>query len=295
MKTSPPGSWPAASIPATSISSAASFESRSGAKPPSSPTAVARPRSDSVPLSAWKTSVPTRSASEKLEAPAGTTMNSWKSTLLSAWAPPLRTFIIGTGRTLAPVPPRWRQSGSPASAAAARATASETPRIALAPRRDLFGVPSSSISVWSIAPCSAARAPTSALAMSSLTFATAFETPLPAQASPPSRSSVASNSPVEAPEGTAARPVAPVSSVTSTSTVGLPRESRIWRPCMRSIAPMSRETLAARLLHPLPDRAHVGDRLGLLVAEDVRVAADEFLVEALDDCREVALAALLEQ
>jgi len=24
-------------------------------------------------------------------------MNSWKSTLLSAWAPPLSTFIIGTG------------------------------------------------------------------------------------------------------------------------------------------------------------------------------------------------------
>ena len=26
-------------------------------------------------------------------------MNSWKSTELSAWAPPLRTFIIGTGST----------------------------------------------------------------------------------------------------------------------------------------------------------------------------------------------------
>ena len=28
-------------------------------------------------------------------------MNSWKSTELSAWAPPLSTFIIGTGSTLA--------------------------------------------------------------------------------------------------------------------------------------------------------------------------------------------------
>jgi hypothetical protein len=28
-------------------------------------------------------------------------MNSWKSIELSACAPPLRTFIIGTGRTLA--------------------------------------------------------------------------------------------------------------------------------------------------------------------------------------------------
>ena len=33
------------------------------------------------------------------------TMNSWKSTLLSAWAPPLRTFIIGTGSTWALAPP----------------------------------------------------------------------------------------------------------------------------------------------------------------------------------------------
>ena len=40
---------------------------------------------------------------------------------------------------------------------------------------------------------------------------------------------MASNSPVEAPDGTAARPVAPELSATSTSTVGLPRLSRIWR------------------------------------------------------------------
>ena len=133
-------------------------------------------------------------------------MNSWKSTLLSAWAPPLSTFIIGTGRVVASAPPRKRYRGSPASAAAARATASETPRIALAPSRDLLGVPSRSIRVRSMAPCSVARAPTSAPAMSRLTLATAFATPLPPQASPPSRSSVASNSPVEAPEGTAARP-----------------------------------------------------------------------------------------
>ena len=56
--------------------------------------------------------------------------------------------------------------------------------------------------------------------------------PCRAQASPPSRSSTASNSPVEAPEGTAASPRAPDSRATSTSTVGLPRESRIWRAWM---------------------------------------------------------------
>ena len=132
-------------MPLTSICSASSLEPRSGAKPPSSPPAVPRPASCSVFFSAWKTSAPMRRHSENEAAPAGTTMNSWKSTLLSACAPPLRTFIIGTGRTRASAPPRWRHSGWPASAAAACATASDTPRIALAPRRDLFSVPSSSI------------------------------------------------------------------------------------------------------------------------------------------------------
>ena len=45
----------------------------------------------------------------------------------------------------------------------------------------------------------------------------------------PSRSSTASWMPVEAPDGTAARKV-PLCVVTSASTVGLPRESTIWRP-----------------------------------------------------------------
>src|SRR5262245_48676188 len=70
-----------------------------------------------------------------------------------------------------------------------------------------------------------------ALAMMRLTLPTAFRTPLPPyRAVSPSRSSSASRSPVEAPEGTAARPNAPPASVTSTSTVGFPRESRISRP-----------------------------------------------------------------
>jgi hypothetical protein len=50
-----------------------------------------------------------------------------------------------------------------------------------------------------------------------------------------SRNSIASYRPVEAPEGTAARPKAPVLSLTSTSTVGLPLESRISRALMLSI------------------------------------------------------------
>src|SRR5262249_38704366 len=58
----------------------------------------------------------------------------------------------------------------------------------------------------------------------------ARDDPEPAEASP-SRSSSASRSPVDAPDGTAARPNDPSASVTSTSTVGFPRESRISRAC----------------------------------------------------------------
>ena len=46
--------------------------------------------------------------------PSGTSMNSWMSSPLSAWAPPLSTFMNGTGRRRAPGPPRYcveRQAG----------------------------------------------------------------------------------------------------------------------------------------------------------------------------------------
>src|SRR5688500_16346771 len=67
--------------------------------------------------------------------------------------------------------------------------------------------------------------------MSPLTASMAFRTPLPPKRLlSPSRSSTASRVPVEAPDGTAARPVAPLSRTTSTSTVGFPRLSRISRP-----------------------------------------------------------------
>ena len=87
---------------------ACSFDSRFGAKPPSSPTAVTRPRFDSSDLRAWNVSLPIRNASANEPAPTGTTMNSWTSMLLSAWTPPLMTFIIGTGSTWASVPPTYR-------------------------------------------------------------------------------------------------------------------------------------------------------------------------------------------
>src|SRR6266513_3841273 len=79
--------------------------------------------------------------------------------------------------------------------------------------------------------------PNSSGAISLLILATALETPFPIQRFlSPSRSSIASFSPVEAPDGTAARPHAPLSSVTSASTVGFPRESKICRPLISRIA-----------------------------------------------------------
>ena len=68
-----------------------------------------------------------------------------------------------------------------------------------------------------------------------MTLWTARLTPLPPYSAPPSLSSTASKAPVEAPLGTPARPTVPSSSATSTSRVGLPRESRI---CLAWIASM---------------------------------------------------------
>ena len=58
--------------------------------------------------------------------------------------------------------------------------------------------------------------------------------------------------PVEAPEGTAARPNEPSSNSTSTSIVGFPRESRISRALIHSIvalSPVSRFWRCLDLLH----------------------------------------------
>ena len=204
--------------------------------------------------------MPQRSASEKLAAPTGMTMNSWKSTLLSAWAPPLSTFIIGTGSTWALAPPTWRHSGSWSSSAPAWATARDAPRMALAPRRDLLSVPSRSMRAKSTPRWSSASRPSSAWAISPLTLATAVVTPLPPKRSPPSRSSAASNWPVEAPLGTAARPKAPESSPTSTSTVGLPRESRISRPATWVMV-LTMLLAAPKVPRTLPGRPRrLGDR-----------------------------------
>src|SRR4029453_6953518 len=120
--------------------------------------------------------------------------------------------------------------------------------MALAPNRLLVAVPSSATSALSRSAWSRASMPSISEAISPLTFSTALRTPLPPYRLPPSRSSSASRLPVEAPEGTAARPQAPPSSQHSTSSVGLPRESRIsraWTPEIANI-PLPRPRRNAR-------------------------------------------------
>ena len=128
----------------TKSSASSASMARLGAKPPSSPTLVLWPASFSAFFSAWKTRRPCATPRAKLGAPTGMIMNSWKSIGLSACAPPLMMFIIGTGRSVRLGPADIAVERQVASRrAAALATASDTPRMALAPSRALFGVPSS--------------------------------------------------------------------------------------------------------------------------------------------------------
>ena len=85
---------------------AASWLSTFGAKPPSSPTAVGMPRPSMIFFRAWKVSAPQRTASRKLGAPTGMIISSCRSRLLLACAPPLITFIMGTGICMPPMPPK---------------------------------------------------------------------------------------------------------------------------------------------------------------------------------------------
>ena len=171
-------------------------------------------------------------------------MNSWMSTVLSACAPPFRMLRSGTGRSSPS--PRDRKSGSPAASAAAAATAIETARRAFAPSLDLSRVPSSSMRRASSAPWSATSMPATAGAIPVRTLSIARSTPTPWKRDlSPSRSSSASCSPVDAPDGTIARPHASSSVWHSTSTVGRARESRTSRATSRAIldkggAPRSR-------------------------------------------------------
>ena len=160
----------------------------------------------------------------------------------AGWSAADRAVLAATDETLergAITAETWAEcvAALPGVDSAARAVARETARIAFAPSRSLFGVPSSSIMVRSRSSCSRASKPRTASQISVLIDSTAPSTPFPKyRPASPSRRSTASCSPVEAPLGTAARPLTPVSNNTSASTVGFPRESRISRPFTSMIA-----------------------------------------------------------
>ena len=136
-------------------------------------------------------------------APIGAIMNSWKSSEFGACAPPLRTLKCGTGSSGA-TPLGCSTSYSGAVADSARATAMDTPTIALAPRRALLGVPSRAIIAWSSSASDDHFLDRASSRSSPLTFATAVSTPFPPyRALSPSRSSTASRLPVDAPGGDA--------------------------------------------------------------------------------------------
>ena len=206
-----PGSYPAFLTASSIVSMASSSDFRAGAKPPSSPTEVARPLDFRIAARAWKTSAHHLKHSLKLGAPTGMIINSCTSSPEeSAWHPPFTMFIIGTGIRFPEMPPRKRYSGMSREVAAARQHAIETARIAFAPKFDLSLVPSAFIMALSMAYMSDASIPEITSLMDVLMFSTAFVTPFPRYLPLSlSLSSRASNSPVEAPLGAAPLPIVP--------------------------------------------------------------------------------------
>ena len=166
-------------------------------------------------------------------------MKSWMSTRRPACAPPPKIWISGSGKRdravageIAPQRHAARGRGG------VQRRPSRSRSMALPPSRALFGVPSSAISARVdrrlVGDVHAERAPR---AISPLTSATARATsspPKPAAAVAQVDGLAACR--VEAPAGAMARPVAPLASTHSASTVGRPRESQTRRPCtpMRS-------------------------------------------------------------
>ena len=139
-----------------------------------------------------------------------------------ACAAPETMLTIGMGSSGTSPPSSSCQSGRPAPRAPATLTATDTASTELAPRRPSPGVPSRSSMTASIRGRSAASMPTTAGARTSFTFRTAALTPNPPKRSPWSRNSTASYPPVEAPDGTTARPSAPSARPTRQPTVGRP-------------------------------------------------------------------------
>src|SRR5215831_11925927 len=93
-----------------------------------------------------------------------------------------------------------------------------------------------------------------AFEISRLTFSTARVTDFPRnRRGSVSRNSNASREPLDAPEGTSPRPRMPFCKTTLASTVGLPRESKIWNACTRAMFTVpSFSELAMQTREPFP-------------------------------------------
>ena len=155
-------------------------------------------------------------------------------------------------------------SGRPEAAAACR-MAIETATSALPPSRaflrrsvelDQFSVDRRLIGGVS---------PVSAGAISPSIAATAPRTSAPPSLAPPSRRSIASPEPVDAPAGAIARPTAPPASLNSASTVGRPRESQTRRP-----AHPRRCESPSRTPCPAPPRPRAPPRDGHWISSSAR-------------------------
>src|SRR5918996_1413212 len=189
--------------------------------------------------------------------------------------PPSSPTPVPSPSSLSWVRSTWNTS-APHRSASENDAAPSGASMALAPSFDLSSVPSSSsmtrsTSRWSSASTSARAGP-----ITSSTCRHASSTPFPPnRLASPSRSSTASCSPVEAPDGTAARPVAPSASTTSASTVGFPRESSTSRARIRSMGGMGpdcRPGLSRTRGFSLPRRRPgKGDLLGLPLIEEHRL------------------------
>ena len=118
----------------------------------------------------------------------------------------------------------------PSNLADALILAKDTARVAFAPNLLLFSVPSRLINSLSIITCSKSL-PTKLSLIIVLMLLTAFNTPLPWNLlGSLSRNSKASRDPVEAPLGTDAVAVRPLSKMMVASTVGFPLLSNISLP-----------------------------------------------------------------
>src|SRR5207249_6831062 len=148
-------------------------------------------------------------------------MNSWIVVPPTAWRPPPITFPRGSGKPGRPEPARYRYSGFPAEAAATLADASEVAVATFAPIFSKSDVPSISRRNRSRADWSATSRPFNRPAMEDRKIWIALSTP-------PLGHAGGSWAPVLAPLGAATRP-AKVPDRISTSTVGFPRLSRIFR------------------------------------------------------------------